>query len=489
MPEKIERILSTRIPTREAEFRLFAYSNSRDDKEHLALVTGEVVGQRGVLTRLHSECFTGDVVGSLRCDCGNQFSLAMQIISREGSGVLIYLRQEGRGIGLWDKLRAYNLQDIGYDTVDANLELGHGADERDYEIAALILQDLNIPSVRLLTNNPSKIDGLKSFGVEIVAREPLQPQMTSENMSYLITKATRMGHMLDLGAAPIIDPTRRTGAAFLPQGYPPHRQRAGRPFVLLAYAQSLDGSVTDTAGKAMQLSGPESSAMTHRLRATHDAILVGIGTVIADNPQLTVRLSEGRDPQPVILDSTLRFPLDAHLLKNPKLSPWIATTERAPARRRRELESAGARIIPLPSTPNGWVHLTPLLECLRAAGITSVMVEGGPRVITGFLTERLVDHLILTVAPVMVGAEVARNPHQPEGWQRTSLSWKDQLQLLVDLLYAAPRIRPGPPSASSWTITAQPSIPSPRISSRSSEIVIASPFHMPIGRMERTMLL
>ncbi len=422
MSQKIERIVSVRIPTPKAAFRLHSYSNSQDDKEHVALVTGDVSGQADVLTRVHSECFTGDVIGSLRCDCGNQLSLAMQAISREGRGVLIYLRQEGRGIGLWDKLRSYNLQDKGYDTVDANLELGHEADERDYEIAALILKDLDVASIRLLTNNPSKIDGLRSFGIDVVACEPLQPQVTSENMSYLVTKATRMGHLLDLGAASIInDSARHNGGALLPLGYPPHRRNTGRPFVLLTYAQSLDGSVTGVAGKPMHFSGPDSGAMTHRLRAAHDAILVGIGTVIADNPRLTVRLSEGTDPQPVILDSTLRFPLDAYLLKNPELPPWIATTERAPAYRRRELEMAGARVISLPSTPNGWVDLPPLLECLAGEGIKSVMVEGGPRVITSFLAERTVDHLVLTVAPVVVGGLRAVGDLDSLGVQRPRL--------------------------------------------------------------------
>ena len=400
---KIERAVSVRIPTPDAEFNLLYYKNSRDRKENVALVTGDVAGQRDVLVRVHSECFTGDVIGSLRCDCGEQLDLAIQTISREGRGAILYLRQEGRGIGLWDKLRTYNLQDMGYDTVDANIQLGHEADGRDYEIAALMLQDLDIRSVRLLTNNPSKIDGLRRFGVEVAAREPLQPQITSENRQYLETKATRMGHLLDLGNAPIVEPPRHNGAALLSNLSPPRRNGNGRSFVTLTYAQSLDGSITRVPGKPMGLSGPESTAMTHRLRATHDAILVGIDTVIADNPRLTVRLSEGPDPQPVILDSTLRFPLEANLLQNSGRAPWIATTERASRERRRQLERLGARVMPLPSTANGWVHLPPLMRLLSAEGINSVMVEGGARVITSFFADRLVDRVVLTVAPVVVG--------------------------------------------------------------------------------------
>jgi GTP cyclohydrolase II len=401
---KIKQVVSARIPIPEAQCCLFYYSNNQDDKEHLALVIGDVCGRRNVLVRLHSECFTGDVIRSLRCDCGSQLQLATQMISWEGQGVILYLRQEGRGIGLRDKLLAYNLQDLGYDTVDANLRLGHEADERDYEIAAAILEDLGVYSVRLLTNNPSKIEGLKSFGVEVASREPLQPQVTSENLKYLTTKAMRMGHLLDLSASLLADGfAQHNDASHVHQPCSDDGRMAARPSVTLTYAQSLDGCIAQSAGAPMRLSGPESSKMTHRLRAGHDAILVGIGTVIADNPSLSVRLVEGPDPQPVILDSRLRLPLEANLLRNRKVAPWVATTELASDDRRKELERAGARVICLPSTSKGWVHLPALLEGLAAEGISSVMVEGGAKVITSFLSERLIDHLVLTIAPVVVG--------------------------------------------------------------------------------------
>ena len=195
----VTQMTCARIPTAAGEFRLCLYANNRNDKEHLALAMGDVAGQRDVLARVHSECFTGDVLGSLRCDCGQQLQQALQLIAEEGQGVLVYLRQEGRGIGLPDKLRAYNLQDMGYDTVDANLLLGHQADERDYTVAALILQDLGVRSVRLLTNNPKKIESLQKLGMAVTTRVPLQPQVTTENAAYLMTKAQRMDHFLNLG--------------------------------------------------------------------------------------------------------------------------------------------------------------------------------------------------------------------------------------------------------------------------------------------------
>ncbi|MFP4329177.1 MAG: GTP cyclohydrolase II [Alkalispirochaetaceae bacterium] len=195
----VTQVSSARIPNQFGEYQLYVYENSEDDKEHLALVYGDVSGRSNVMVRVHSECFTGDVLGSQRCDCGEQLNRAMQLIAEEGAGVILYMRQEGRGIGLSEKLRAYNLQDQGHDTVEANLLLGHQADSRDYTVAALMLEDLGISSVRLLTNNPSKIEQLSELGISIVSREPLTPILVNEqNRRYLFTKMTRMSHMFDL---------------------------------------------------------------------------------------------------------------------------------------------------------------------------------------------------------------------------------------------------------------------------------------------------
>lgn len=194
----VKRMVSTRIPTEEGEFQLVYYDNNQDDKEHLALVMGKVEGKSNVLVRLHSECFTGDVLGSRRCDCGEQLHRAMKMIAEAGAGAVIYLRQEGRGIGLLDKLRAYNLQDAGYDTVDANILLGHQADERDYTIAARILEDLGIKSVSLLTNNPTKIEHLRKLGIRVQQRVKIEAGVYADNFNYLLTKVQRMNHLLNL---------------------------------------------------------------------------------------------------------------------------------------------------------------------------------------------------------------------------------------------------------------------------------------------------
>jgi GTP cyclohydrolase II len=186
-----------RIPTRAGEFQLCVF-DTPDNKEHLSISMGEVQDMEDVFVRVHSECFTGDVLGSQRCDCGEQLQTAMGIIAAKETGILIYLRQEGRGIGLAEKLKAYNLQDEGYDTVEANLMLGHQADERDYTVAAEILKQLGVKSIRLITNNPAKIDALTKLGVQVSGREPLVPTINAENEKYLQTKVQKMHHLLSL---------------------------------------------------------------------------------------------------------------------------------------------------------------------------------------------------------------------------------------------------------------------------------------------------
>lgn len=353
-----------------------------------------------MLTRVHSECLTGDALGSLRCDCGVQLRTSLRRIAAEGRGVLVYATgHEGRGIGIVNKLKAYVEQDGGSDTVDANLHLGLPVDGRRYDDAAAVLQSLRVRSICLITNNPKKVESLCRYGIDVVAVEPLPVASHTRNLTYLSTKRDRMGHANPLGArlqdAPAVpaDVTELLGQM---------KPRDDRPFVVVKYAQSLDGRIATATGDSKWISSEEERAVAHALRARCDAIMVGVGTVLADDPQLTVRMVPGASPIRVIVDSTLRIPGEAKVL-NDDGATLVITTERS-SRDGRDLvadKGAGVRLV---SRCGDGVDLSAALKLLRGMGVNSVLVEGGAKVITSLLKEDLVDRVVVSVSPKLLGA-------------------------------------------------------------------------------------
>lgn len=405
-------VACARMPIDVGDFQTAVF-DAFDGKEHVALYMGDLHEGPPLLVRLHSECFTGDVLGSRRCDCGEQLAESMRRVASAGRGVILYLRQEGRGIGLAEKLRAYNLQDQGLDTVDANIRLGHLPDARDYGVAAQILRELGIDTVQLLTNNPTKVAGLTGYGIKVAARVPLVIPPRPQNRDYLHTKAERMGHLLDAPAGenvgvrpPAMD------ALFELLEHTRTQPMTARPFVTLSYAQSLDGCAAGVEDRPLAISGGAARCFTHRLRAAHDGILVGIGTVLSDDPSLTVREAEGHHPQPIVVDSRLRFPIDAKLLSHPDRRVWIATTHRADPQRVQRLEALGAEVLIVPADSADRVDLVALMAQLRQRGVRNLMIEGGGRILTQIVNRQLFDLLVLTVAPMMVGGVPAFAPRQ-----------------------------------------------------------------------------
>jgi 3,4-dihydroxy 2-butanone 4-phosphate synthase/GTP cyclohydrolase II len=386
------------LPTPDGTFEIRAFE--RGDNIYVAMVLGDVAGKSDVLVRLHSECLTGDALGSLRCDCGVQLRLGLRMIGAAGSGVLIYATgQEGRGIGLVNKLKAYVAQDSGADTVEANVKLGLPIDSRDYSEAAAVLDELGVASVRLLTNNPRKVEGLTAAGMTVSEVIPIPTAPHLRNLGYLNTKERRLDHIRPTGSLLVndsgfdaLDATTLLGDVTVPPD---------RPFVVVKAAQTVDGRIATKGGDSKWITGPGERRVTHALRAACDAVMVGIGTVLKDNPQLTVRDVPGASPLRVILDSDLRTPHDARVLDGEAATLIFTGPESDPARRE-ELRRRGVRVEVINRDQEG-LSVAGALHRLAKIGVGSVLVEGGSGVITSFLASGFADRFIVSIAPTVIG--------------------------------------------------------------------------------------
>jgi GTP cyclohydrolase II len=398
----ISEVASLPLGTSFGEFELRAFEVD-SGCVYLALVRGHLGDGRSVLTRLHSECVTGDALGSLRCDCGTQLREAERAIAAEGRGVLVYATgHEGRGIGLVNKLRAYMLQETGADTFDANLRLGLPPDAREYDAAAGCLGLLGVRSVRLLTNNPRKAEAMTRAGIDVDEILPLQTSPQLRNIDYLAAKEARLGHVAPAGApcdGDVVGEATNV-APLLGRAMAP----AWRPYVLLKYAQTVDGRIATRDGDAKWISSEPERRISHALRAACDAVLVGVGTARVDDPQLTVRMVPGASPLRVVLDSALRLPSRARVLDG-QAGTIMITTDRSSVRRRTALRARAVAVEVVERGPRG-VDVAEALARLRSLGVRSVLVEGGARVITSFLAEKVVDRLVIGIAPTIMGAGI-----------------------------------------------------------------------------------
>ncbi|MEJ5330782.1 MAG: dihydrofolate reductase family protein [Desulfobaccales bacterium] len=351
-----------RLTSAWGEWRVLSFADREQRRRHLALLRGDLRLDGEPLLAVHRRCPAGEILRASGCRCGERLEAALAALAQAEAGVILYLDLSGSSnAAAWE------------------CPLSH-PDPRVMEEAACLLRQLGITSVRLLTE-PGDAAVLSLPGIIITGNVPLLQE-----------------------ALPFPgDAALKARLGDLPEAARRFRQSQGRPLVTLTYAQSLDGSIAARPGHPLAISGPASQTFTHALRAVHDAILVGIGTVLADNPALTVRLVPGPHPRPVIMDTRLRLPAYARLLREGRRQPVVATSEQAPPERQAELEHLGALVLRLPVGPNGGIHLPVLLTQLAELGITALMVEGGAQVITSFLNSRLVDQVVVTVAPILVG--------------------------------------------------------------------------------------
>ncbi|MFW3145694.1 MAG: GTP cyclohydrolase II [Thermoplasmatota archaeon] len=398
--ESVIHNVATRLPTEDGYFHIHLFTDSHG-KEHIALVKGDVFQGENVLTRVHSECLTGDLFGSLRCDCGPQLHHAMRMIEEEDRGLILYLRQEGRGIGLKEKLKTYNLQDQGFDTVDANIELGHRAEERKYDVAARMLETLGVLSIRLLSNNPDKVRKLQSLGVRITDRIPIEPKVNTENLKYLRTKVQRMGHILDTRELhphlPEIDDVVR----FIRRA---QENKEGTPEITVLNIRTLNGRYPYLRGIKAGERELSVRVLKERLGTLHDALLIGsedletyhgfkdlvgpIRNVLIYDPRGEVNLSNSEH---------IHDELDVVFLHLGNMDDG----------KLRELEGKGFGIYDI-GNGSGRLSEEKLLELHPALGISSLITEGTNDVGAFFLEKGMADMKVHVILPTFDGHELHR---------------------------------------------------------------------------------
>jgi 3,4-dihydroxy 2-butanone 4-phosphate synthase / GTP cyclohydrolase II len=402
---RVTRVATTHIPTRHADFVAHAYRDELTGDDHVVLVLGDLADRGGPppLVRLHSECLTGEALGSLRCDCREQLDAAQAAVAGEGRGAIVYLRgHEGRGIGLSAKLQAYALQDRGLDTIDANVALGLPVDAREYGAAVAMLSDLGVSSVRLLSSNPAKEADLADLGVAVL-RIGLRVPPHAENLRYLRTKHRRLGHdaeLTDEGWADLVAGRTAPSTSDLAHRYGPLVADGGG-FVVAQLGQSLDGFIASRTGDARFVTGSADRTHLHRLRALVDAVVVGVGTVVADDPRLTVRYVDGPSPTRVVLDPRARAPRDAEVLVSDGAATLWVLADDSPAPRGL---ASHVEVVRLPCSGSDHTFApAEVLAALAGRGLDRVLVEGGGVTVSRFLAAGVLDRLMVTTAPLLVG--------------------------------------------------------------------------------------
>lgn len=396
----------SKLPTAHGLFTLRTYTH--DGTAHAVMSIGDPAMVDAPLVRVHSECLTGDALGSHRCDCGDQLSASLAAIAHAGDGILIYLRgHEGRGIGLENKLRAYALQDTGLDTVAANRALDLPDDARDYSAAAAILHELDCPQITLLSSNPSKVSALEALGITVADRLSLQVQDRPENAGYLEAKRRLMDHIDHTHVDQTETNTEGTDSALSTETTEPtvptlavYDTIASGDEVVAQLAQSQDGFIATSNGDAQFVSGQIDRAHLHRIRASVGAVLVGCGTVVADDPQLTVRAVPGKNPVRVVLDPHGRIPATATVLTSPEAPTlWLTGAEVVP----RPDIGDHVRMVRLPATTEDEVSPAAIVSLIHEYVSGAILIEGGGRTVSSFLSAGVLDRLFLTSAPVLIG--------------------------------------------------------------------------------------